>query len=163
MLMTTVDEIVMQADADRIFVQAAQVESWPVFLPHYRWVRVLQRTDAEVVVEMAARRGWIPVKWVATQHCDPDNRQIVYHHLQGATQGMRVVWRIQPDEQGGVRVSIVHELTLKLPIIRSFIGKTIVGRFFVKYIAGKTLARMKAVLEGGLCACAVPSSRDLDH
>jgi len=162
MMMTTVDEIIIEADAERIFAEAAQVECWPGLLPHYRWVRVLQRSDDEVIVEMAARRGWIPVKWVAIQRCDPDSRQIFYRHLRGATQGMHVVWRIQPDTQG-VRVAIVHELTLELPLIRSFLGKMIIGRFFAKYIAGRTLACMKDVLERECHRCAVPSPRELDR
>ncbi|HEY3376609.1 MAG TPA: SRPBCC family protein [Armatimonadota bacterium] len=159
--MTTVDEIMMQADADDIFQVAVNVEFWPEILPHYRWVRILERRADGLVVEMSARRGSIPVKWVAIQTVDRAQRKIMYRHIGGATKGMNVVWRVHPLGEG-VHVSIVHELRLQHPLVRTFLGKTIVGSVFVKYIAGETLRWMKAALEGGReHTCAVQSSLEL--
>src|SRR5262249_2944657 len=39
----TVDERVIRAPSDRIFALAADVERWPDHLPHYRYVRFLER------------------------------------------------------------------------------------------------------------------------
>ncbi len=42
--MRTTDEIVMRAPPERCFRFGADVERWPEWLPHYRWVR-FQRKD----------------------------------------------------------------------------------------------------------------------
>ena len=41
--MHTENTIEIHGDVKRIFQVAAQVDKWPEILPHYRWVRVLQR------------------------------------------------------------------------------------------------------------------------
>lgn len=153
--MQTIDHITIQADPDAIFRAAADIERWPKILPHYRWVKVLEQRGDERVVEMAARRGLIPVKWIAVQTPDPTTRRVHYLHTGGPTRGMRVEWSInRPDGDDGVRVVIVHEFCLEAPVVRSSIGKAVVDGFFVKYIAGHTLACMKQFLEdeGGV-AC----------
>ena len=41
--MTTVDERLVRAPLTRIFSLAADVERWPALLPHYRFVRFVER------------------------------------------------------------------------------------------------------------------------
>src|SRR5690606_3557977 len=55
-LMRTVDERLVAADADRVFQAASDVERWPAILPHYRYVRMVERREAGGVVEMSAHR-----------------------------------------------------------------------------------------------------------
>ena len=43
-MMRTVDQRLMRAPIDRVFAAAADVERWPEWLPHYRWVRVHRPT-----------------------------------------------------------------------------------------------------------------------
>jgi len=54
--MLAVDRIVIQAPLGSVFAVASDVERWPEFLPHYRWVRVLERRPGGALVEMAAWR-----------------------------------------------------------------------------------------------------------
>src|SRR2546422_360206 len=82
--------LLIQADAPRIYALAAAVERWPEILPHYRWVRVLKDDGASRLVEMAARRDWIPVWWRAEQRLYPDEPRITFRHVQGVTAGMEV-------------------------------------------------------------------------
>jgi ribosome-associated toxin RatA of RatAB toxin-antitoxin module len=142
----TVDHIIVQSDAETIFRLASDIERWPSILPHYRWVKMLGAHDGEQTVEMAARRGWIPVKWTSICRIEPARRQVYYKHIGGATRGMEVLWTLE-NEGDGVRVTIVHEMTLSIPIVRSVIGRWIVGRFFVHHIAGRTLLRIKELAE----------------
>lgn len=144
----TVDEIVMQADPDRIFAAARDVERWPEFLPHYRWVKVLGQQPPGRVVEMAARRGVIPVKWTSLQSWDSERREVYYDHVGGPTRGMQVVWEILPQADG-VLVRIIHELRLQVPVVSSPPGRLITGHFFVQPIARRTLWHMKRFVEGG--------------
>jgi ribosome-associated toxin RatA of RatAB toxin-antitoxin module len=103
--------------------------------------------DAETrVVEMAAWRDFIPVKWVARQTNDPQRPHIAFHHLKGWTRGMDVEWRFEPTERG-TRVTIEHRLRFQFPVASEWLGEHLVGRFFVDNVARKTLARMKVLAE----------------
>lgn len=142
-----IDEIVMRADPDRVFEAAAYVERWPEFLPHYRWIKLLDPSPQGRIVEMAARRGAIPVRWTSVQSWDSARREVYYDHIAGQTRGMHVVWRVIPDEQE-VLVRIIHELQFASPIINSLPGRLITSRFFIRHIAQQTLRHMKRFLEG---------------
>jgi len=158
--MRTIDTIEIAADPDAVYRAARETERWPDMLPHYRWVKVMGMETEGQRMEMAARRGWIPVRWVAVQRCVEEDRRIHYRHVGGPTRGMRVVWEIDPVEHG-TRVTLIHELALQTPVVRSWIGKLIVGHFFVHDIATRTLRVMKRLLEEK--ACAEPSSPALDR
>lgn len=135
------NEIVINASPARIFAFASDTEHWPEYLPHYRFVRVLERNADRQIVEMAARRSGIPVRWRAEQRNDPQRPSIHFHHLGSWTKGMEVEWRFEPVA-GGTRVSIDHRLPLRFPM------DWIVGKFFIDHIATRTLRRMKALSEG---------------
>jgi hypothetical protein len=96
--MHTENGIEIRGDIKRIFQVAAQVDKWPEILPHYRWVRVLQRKRRRTTVEMAARRGRIPVSWTAVQEVFPYER-ITYKHIKGFTTGMDVTWSFKPMQE----------------------------------------------------------------
>ena len=61
--MRTVDTMWVEAPPERVFRHASRVEEWSVILPHYRWVRMLERRPDGGVVEMAAWRPFGPVGW----------------------------------------------------------------------------------------------------
>lgn len=143
--MHTENHIDIRGDVRRVFQVAAQVEKWPQILPHYRGVRVLQRKKRRTIVEMAARRGRIPVSWTAVQEVFPYER-ITYKHIKGFTTGMDVAWTFS-DNQGNVQVVITHAFSLNWPLIGGFVSKFIIGRLFVKPIASKTLRHIKATVE----------------
>lgn len=145
--MHTENRLDIHGDVRRIFQVAAQVEQWPQILPHYRWVRVLQRKKRRTIVEMAARRGRIPVSWTAVQEVFPYER-ITYRHIKGFTTGMEVAWTFSAH-QGNVQVVITHDFALHWPLIGGFVSKYIVGQLFVRPIAAKTLQHIKKAVEGG--------------
>lgn len=102
---------------------------------------------------MAAKRAMpalfgiaIPVRWTSEQEIDRGNMEIRFHHLTAFTKGMRVVWTFTPTPNG-VEVRIRHDLKPAIPIIGTFIAETIIGRFFVGYIANQTLYHMKQYVE----------------
>jgi len=145
--MHTENQIEIRGDMRRIFQLAAQVDKWPTILPHYRWVHVLQRRKRRTTVEMAARRGRIPVSWTAVQEVYPYER-ITYKHIKGFTTGMDVTWSFKPT-QDAVQVLITHDFSLGWPVIGGFVSKYIVGALFVKSIAAKTLRHIKLTVESG--------------
>jgi len=147
-MMTTSNEIFIAAPPGRIFDLAARTERWPQILPHYRSVRVLEGDEVQRVVEMSAWRDFIPVRWVAQQWNDEGGPHIRFRHIAGWTKGMEVQWQFERDREG-TRVRILHELDFQFPFAREFLGRYVVGDFFVHNIAAKTLARMKDLAERG--------------
>jgi uncharacterized membrane protein len=146
----TENEIVIDAPAATIYHFAAATERWPMYLPHYRYVHVLEQRGETRVVEMSAWRSGIPLYWVAEQTNDPVRPAIAFRHVRGWTRGMAVEWRFEELPGGSTRVTILHDLAFQFPIAADFLGEHLVGDFFVADVAGKTLARMKTLAEGAL-------------
>ena len=146
--MRTMNEVFIGAPAERVYDLAAHTERWPVILPHYRSVRIIEQRESQRLVEMAAWRDFIPVRWVAKQWNDGAIPRIRFQHVAGWTKGMDVEWQFERLD-GGTRVQIVHELDFRFPIASRFLGQHVVGEFFVHDIAGKTLKRMKQLSEYG--------------
>ncbi len=148
--MHTENEILIRADAADVYGLAAPVERWPEILPHYRWVRVLEDDgEGRRLVEMAALRDFIPVRWRAEQLLFPDVPRIVFRHVGGVTKGMEVEWAFAPQGDGVVRVSILHDLRRLAgwPLVGGAVADRVVGPLFVSNIAGKTLGRIKELAE----------------
>ena len=144
--MHTENNIVIQAPPRVIYELAAAVEHWPALLPHYRWVRILHEQGNRRLVEMAAHRDGIPVRWWAEQVRFPAEPRITFRHVRGVTAGMEVEWRFEPLPDG-VRIRIRHDLRLDWPLVGGLVADWIIGAFFVSNIAGKTLRRIKALAE----------------
>jgi ribosome-associated toxin RatA of RatAB toxin-antitoxin module len=135
------------APAHDIYALAQDVGRWPELLPHYRYVRVLRESAGERLAEMAARRGQIGVRWTAIERLDPITPRIEFSHVSGWTVGMEVAWRFEPLP-GGTRVVIEHDLDFRLvPLFGDWIGRRIIGDFFIQSIASQTLARFKVLAE----------------
>jgi ribosome-associated toxin RatA of RatAB toxin-antitoxin module len=144
--MHTENFIMVQADVQTIYRLAAEVERWPALLPHYRWVRVLHTNGNRRIVEMAARRDVIPVRWWAEQVCFPDVPRITFRHVRGVTRGMEVEWTFTPTSEG-IHVAIRHDLMLGWPLVGGLVADYVIGPLFVSNIAGKTLGRIKMLAE----------------
>ena len=136
----------MRAPAQRIYALAADVLRWPELLPHYRWVSLLEQKGETRLVEMAARRGRIPVSWRAVQQRFPDVPRITFRHVGGVTRGMDVVWSFD-ERDGGTLVRITHTLRLGWPVVGAWAADRIIGPHFVEYIARRTLGCFRELAE----------------
>lgn len=139
------NSIVMRAPKEAIFETAANLELWPKILPHYRYIRYLERGETRNIVVMAAVRSGIPISWTSEQVIDREKFQVRFHHLRAFTKGMRVVWTFDETPEG-VRVEIVHHMNFRVPALGP-IAEPIIGGFFIHHIANQTLRCMKAHLE----------------
>jgi ribosome-associated toxin RatA of RatAB toxin-antitoxin module len=140
------DAILISASPETIYRLASATQDWAAILPHYRFVRVLERDDERQVIDMAASRGFIPVRWTAEQRNDPVARTIAFRHLTGWTRGMNVLWRFEP-RGAQTLVTIDHDVRFASPIASRWLAKHVAGDFFIHDIAAKTLARMKVLAE----------------
>jgi ribosome-associated toxin RatA of RatAB toxin-antitoxin module len=137
--------ILMNAPEEIIFETAADLERWPTFLPHYRYIHYYEKGPVRNLVKMAANRGSIPIAWVSEQIIDRENREIRFKHLNAWTKGMKVVWKFRPLA-AGVEVQIVHDLSFRVPPLAP-VAEPIIGGFFINYVATQTLRHMKAHVE----------------
>jgi len=139
------NSIVINAPKPLIFEVAADLEKWPTFLPHYRYIRYLEKGADRNIVRMAARRGNIPVSWVSEEVIDRDKYEVRFRHLKAWTKGMEVVWTFV-EQPAGVLVSIAHDLHFRVRPLAPF-AEPIIGNFFISYVANQTLKHMKAYVE----------------
>jgi ribosome-associated toxin RatA of RatAB toxin-antitoxin module len=135
----------MHAPRLEIFETAANLELWPTILPHYRYIRYLERGQSRNIVIMAAVRSGIPIKWTSEQIIDRDRFEVRFHHLKAFTKGMQVVWTFT-ETADGVLVEIVHDLQFRIPFLAP-LADPIIGDFFTGNVANKTLRCMKAYVE----------------
>jgi aromatase len=143
--MQKTNSIIMQASRADIFETAANLEQWPKILPHYRYIKYLERGVDRHVVIMAASRSGIPISWMSEQIIDREKTEVRFHHLKAFTKGMRVVWTFQ-ETPAGVLVEIRHDLSFRVPALTS-IADPIIGTFFIQHIANKTLHCIKSYVE----------------
>lgn len=153
--MRTVDRIRVHAPFVRVFAAASSVARWPDFLPHYRWVRVLDNG----LVEMAAWRPFwgvikYPTWWVSEMTIDRPAGEIRYRHVRGITRGMDVVWRLVEVGGGsggsdeGVDVEILHTWSgPNWPLVGRLAADLVIGPVFIHGIASRTLAGIKRFAE----------------
>ena len=143
--MHTGNSIIIHAPVSAIFETAANLELWPEILPHYRYIKYLERGADRNLVVMAAVRSGIPISWTSEQIIDRDKLEVRFHHLKAFTKGMRVVWTFK-ETSAGVLVEIIHDLRFRIPALAPITDR-IIGGFFIQHIATRTLRCMKAHLE----------------
>ena len=139
------NSIIMRAPRAEIFETAANLELWPRILPHYRYIRYLERGPQRNMVVMAARRAGIPIVWTSEQVIDREKMEVRFHHLKAFTKGMNVVWTFQ-EQPDGVRVEIMHDLRFRIPVLAP-LAEFVIGNFFIHPVARRTLRCMKEHLE----------------
>lgn len=147
--MQTDNTVTMAGDLEVIVALAADIERWPEILPHYRWVTLLEGGGDHKVVEMAARRGKIPLKWRARQDIERAGPAPVirYHHVWGVTKGMDVAWTFTPVANG-YDVRIDHDFAPRWPLVGRPVADHIIGPHFVGAVAGLTLNTIRGIVEG---------------
>jgi ribosome-associated toxin RatA of RatAB toxin-antitoxin module len=139
------NSLVMHAPKMKVFETAANLELWPKILPHYRYIHYLERSPNRNVVVMAATRSGIPISWTSEQIIDREKCEVRFHHLKAWTKGMRVVWTFE-DTPTGVLVKISHDLGFRIAVVAPIVD-LIIGDFFIRNVANKTLRCMKAYVE----------------
>lgn len=149
--MRTLDQIIVHGPLNRAFDNASAVERWPQFLPHYRWVKIIEDRPDDKLVEMAAWRPFGPLRyptwWISHMTILLADHRILYRHVRGITTGMTVEWRLV-EHAGAVHISIVHEWSgPRWPVIGALAAEWVIGPVFIHAIANRTLAGVKRETE----------------
>ncbi|MGH7650809.1 MAG: SRPBCC family protein [Gemmatimonadaceae bacterium] len=159
--MEVVDDRYVHAPAGMIFELASQVEHWPKYLSHYRYVKFRsRRADGGGLVEMSAYRpfelakaplgglrlSW-PTWWLSEMSVITEKPAIRFRHVGGITKGMEVEWTFVPS-QAGTHVRIVHIWDgPDVPVVGMWAALYVIGPVFVHGIASRTLAGLGSVAE----------------
>lgn len=152
--MEVVDERLVLAPWRTIFDIVREVDLWPVYLPHYNFVRFRERaSDTGGLVEMSANRpfgplGW-PTWWLSEMSVDEGAPAIRFRHVGGITKGMDVEWSFRADRDvGGTIVKIVHVWDgPPIPFIGIPAATMLIGPVFIHGIASRTLEGLARVAE----------------
>lgn len=152
--MHTGNSIIIHAPKNLIFETAANLELWPKILPHYRYIRYLERGPKRNLVVMAARRWGLPISWTSEEIIDRERFEVRFHHLKAWTKGMKVVWSFT-ESPGGVVVNIVHDLRFRVRWLAPIV-EPIIGGGFIHPVATQTLRWMKMYLENQAAAVVQP-------
>lgn len=151
-LLRTVDERLVRAPLARIFEIAREVEHWPAYLSHYRYVRFRHHTaDGGGLVEMAANRpfgvvNW-PTWWLSEMAVNHDVPWVRYRHVGGVTTRMDVEWNFTVTPEGTM-TRIIHVWNgPHWPLIGPFAATQVIGPVFVHGIASRTLEGPARVAE----------------
>jgi ribosome-associated toxin RatA of RatAB toxin-antitoxin module len=152
--MRTMDERIVHAPVEAIFPIAADVESWPRHLPHYRYVRFRERMGGSGIVEMSANRPFGPLAWptwwvslMEIQHVNGQSPRIRFRHIEGITTRMEVEWAFEPVTDA-TRVTVLHLWNGPTwPLIGSIAARAIIGPVFVHGIASRTLEGLARAAE----------------
>jgi hypothetical protein len=157
------------APPELVFAVVGDPVRWPALLPHYRRVDVVRpRSPAgpasltegarsgDMVARYVAVRPLLPllgvgfpVAWTSRCQADAERLTLEFSHVGGATAGMRVTWQLEPYG-AGTRVTLDHEFSRSLPIPFLSGGDRyprLIDRWFVRPIAGRTLATFRALCE----------------
>lgn len=147
--MRTVDEAFVRAPLSDVVALAADVESWPRHLAHYRYVRFRERVANGGVVEMSANRPFGPFNWPTwwLSLMEVQERSIRFRHIGGITTHMDVEWSFTPVT-GGTHVSVVHLWDgPSWPLIRTIAARAVIGPVFIHGIASRTVAGLARAAE----------------
>jgi hypothetical protein len=135
------------------FAIVRDVEQWPAYLAHYRFVRFRERDgDGGGIVEMAADRpfgplGW-PTWWLSEMQVLPASRAVRFRHIGGITTGMEVEWVLESHAEG-THVRLLHLWNGPAwPLIGTIAATMVIGPVFIHGIASRTLAGLGAAAEG---------------
>ena len=150
--MQVLDELVVRSPVERIFALARNVEAWPEYLQHYRFVRFNSKSaDGGGVVEMSANRAFGPLDWPtwwkSDMQVDSAEPVVRFRHVEGITKGMDVEWSFEATPMG-THVRVLHVWNgPRWPLIGEMAATMVIGPVFVHGIASRTLAGLARVAE----------------
>lgn len=151
--MHTHNEIVARAPLEPCLRAASEVERWPEILPHYRDVRFSRKDGpGRGRVHMSAFRHFGPLPyptwWESEMTTDFDAGEIRYRHVDGITEGMDVLWDLEEldrDPGPATRIVVLHDWEGPgWPLIGGFAARQVIGPHFIRVVADRTLAGVRA-------------------
>jgi coenzyme Q-binding protein COQ10 len=104
-------------DCDRLFALAADIESYPGFIPWCRRARILERDGCCWLVENHFGAGPVDVRFHTTARPRPPE-ELEITASDGPFRSFRLLWRFLPLPGGGCRVEAGYRMSLRSPLLQ---------------------------------------------
>ena len=111
-------EIIIEADRNRVYAVAKDVEKFPEFLPDVQSVKVLEREGSRVVSEWVGiiKQFNRTLHWTEEDDWDDAQRQCSFRAISGDWDKYQGVWKFESHPQG-TRVHLAVEYEFDVPLI----------------------------------------------
>lgn len=142
--------VVINAPRDEVFSVASDFERWPEFMPSYKEVKIVERTEDKMVIERMGQVIGKPAFWKSEVSLEPP-KMIKAKQVKGPIPDMDIEWLFE-ELDGETKIVLVHNFEYKkIPLIGGIIGRLIAAKI-VRRMAQETLEDIKRRIEGGTTA-----------
>lgn len=139
--------VVVNAPQEKVFSVASDFESWPLFMPSYKEVKIVERSENKMVIERMGQVRGKPVFWKSEVRLEPPG-SIKAKQVKGPIPDMDIEWLFEEIE-GETKITLIHNFEYKkIPLIGEIIGRLLVAKI-VRRMAEETLEAIKRRIEGG--------------
>jgi len=123
-------EIIVQADPDRVYTVAKDVEKFPEFLPDVQSVKVLKREGSRVVSEWVGiiKQFNRTLRWTEEDDWDDAQRQCSFRAISGDWDKYEGVWKFESHPEGTMmQLTVDYEFNIPLigPLIKGVLTKLV--------------------------------------
>ncbi|MHB9155826.1 MAG: type II toxin-antitoxin system RatA family toxin [Endomicrobiales bacterium] len=144
--MITRDSMFIRAALPDVYACARDLEKQHEFIPGYMPAEVTVTDAGETVVTRAAEIDGKTMRW-RSRVFFRENVSIGFEQIEGRLKGMKIEWLFE-QAPGGTKVTIVHDVRLKVPLLGRVIERLAVKPVIDRLTAG-VLAGLKRRMEGG--------------
>jgi coenzyme Q-binding protein COQ10 len=103
--MDFVDAIELPYSCRELFEVVADVERYPMFLPHWHRVRILRCDGGRLLVEQLLLSGFVPIRFRSTALLEAPHR-ISIAVQEGPLRQLRIEWRFTATAERACRVEV---------------------------------------------------------
>jgi ribosome-associated toxin RatA of RatAB toxin-antitoxin module len=137
---------VIKKSVKEVFEIVQNIEGHQEFMADFNKTKIHTKESDKIIFERSIKIANIPLTWKSVAKIEK-NRLIQLEHIEGILRGLRTEWKFKPIKEG-TEVRIIHNLDgLKVPVIRSTIGKLVIWNLLLKKICNKMLKNLKASVE----------------
>lgn len=120
--------LLVNADVDRVFALARDIERFPEFMPDLKSVRILEREGNRVISEWVGviTRFHHEMKWTEEDIWDEAARTCTFRQIKGDFQQYEGIWRFEPAPEGTamhLQIDYRYEVPLIGPLIRALVER----------------------------------------
>jgi len=143
---TITSEIIVNADVEKVYALAKDVERFPDIMPDVEKVTVIERAGSRTVTEWVGkiRQFNRTVKWTEEDHWDDAAKTCTFEQLKGDFSLYRGTWKFAPAN-GGTRMTLIVEYEYDVPLIGPLIRKVV--QKLVQANCDQMLAALKRAAE----------------
>lgn len=147
---TVESSVFINADVEKVFALAKDIEAFPKFMPDLKKVTILEKSPdgCRIKSEFVGyiKDFKVTMKWTEEDEWDEQAKTCKFKLVKGDFKSYSGLWTFEPAD-GGTKYTSVIEFEYEIPLIGPII-KTLVARL-MKQNVDNMLAAIKQKAEGG--------------